>query len=149
MKQHIKKYCLRMTSGLVTYALGIFALKWVKNIIIRMAIGMVAYAVALRAVCYFFPEQSPRHWLYLVPVMAAIIYIAAIILRAISDMDEMWRKGVTEAFAFSAIATAFTCFGYRFVREAVGAPEFHAEWAFYLMWAYYGIRAMCSWWRRK
>jgi hypothetical protein len=61
----------------------------------------------------------------------------------------MWRKGVTEAFAFSAIATGFTCFGYRFVREAVGAPDFQAEWAFYLMWVYYGIGALRSCWRRK
>jgi uncharacterized membrane protein HdeD (DUF308 family) len=124
-------------------------MKWVKKYVLRMVIGMVAYALGLIAVCYFFPEQSPRHWLFLVPVMAAIIYIAAIILRAISDMDEMWRKGVTEAFAFSAIATGFTCFGYRFVREAVGAPEFHAEWAFYLMWVYYGIGALASWWRSR
>lgn len=112
---------------------------WIKNIILRIAIGMAVYAVGLLMVCYFFPEQSSRHWLYLVPVVAAIIYFAATILHAISDMDEMWRKCVTEAFAFSAIATAFTCFGYRFVREAVGVPEFHAEWAFYILVAYAGI----------
>ena len=124
-------------------------MKWVRNIILRMVIGLAVYAAGLLAVCHFFPEQSKGHWLYLAPVAAAIIYFAATILRAISDMDEMWRKGVTEAFAFSAIATAFTCFGYRFVREAVGAPEFHAEWAFYLMWAYSGIGALASWWRRR
>ena len=124
-------------------------MKWGKNIIIRMTIGMAVYALALIAVCYFFPEQSQAHWLFLVPVVAANIYVAAIILRAISDMDEMLRKGVTEAFAFSAIATGFTCFGYRFVREAVGAPEFRAEWAFFMMWAYYGIGAMASWWRNR
>ena len=124
-------------------------MKWVLKYTKRMIIGLIVYAVVLLTVCHWFPEKSPQHWLVLFPVLAAIIYFAATILRAISDMDEMWRKAVTEAFAFSAIATAFTCFGYRFVREAVGAPEFHAEWAFYLMWAYYGIGAMRSWWRRK
>ena len=124
-------------------------MKWVKKYIIRMTVGIVVYALGLIVVCCIFPEQSKRHWLILLPIVAAIIYFAATILRAISDMDEMWRKGVTEAFAFSAIATGFTCFGYRFVREAVGVPEFHAEWAFYLMWAYYGIGALRSCWRRK
>jgi hypothetical protein len=124
-------------------------MKWIKNIILRIAIGMAVYAAGLLTVCHFSPELSTRHWLYLVPVVAAIIYFTTTILRAISDMDEMWRKGVTEAFAFSAIATGFTCFGYRFVREAVGAPDFQAEWAFYLMWVYYGIGALRSCWRRK
>ena len=125
-------------------------MKWVKKYIFRMTIGIAVYALGLIAVCYFFPEQSSKHWLYLAPVVAAIIYFAGTMLRAISDMDEMWRKGVTEAFAFSAIATGFTCFGYRFVREAVGAPEFHAEWAFYLMWAYYAVGTFfIFWWRHR
>ena len=45
--------------------------------------------------------------------------------------------------AFSGIATGFTCFTYLFLRD-MGAPEFRAEWAFYMMWAYYGVGAMLS-----
>jgi hypothetical protein len=143
------KYTKQMIIGRSREVISLVSQRWTLNVIKRMIIGMVVYAVVLLTVCHWFPEKSPHHWLVLFPVLAAIIYIAATILRAISDMDEMWRKGVTETFAFSAIATGFTCFGYRFVRETVGAPEFHAEWAFYLMWAYYGIGAVAQWLRGR
>ena len=60
----------------------------------------------------------------------------------------MRRKIVCEAMAFSAIATGFTCFTYLFLRD-MGAPEFRGEWAFYLMWAYYGIGGVISGWRYR
>jgi hypothetical protein len=124
MKPHIKKYYLRMTLGFAAYVLGLFALN------------------------YFYVKQSPqRYWLILLPVLP-LIYVSAAIIRFISEVDEMWRKIFTEAAAFSAIATGFTCFSYLFVR-GMGAPEFHAEWAFYIMWAYYGIGASFSFRRYK
>ena len=124
MKPHIKKYYLRMTAGFVAYALGIFALN------------------------YFYQPHSPyKYWLVLLPVLP-LIYVSAAIIRFISEVDEMWRKIFTEAAAFSAIATGFTCFTYLFLRD-MGAPEFHGEWAFYIMWAYYGIGLLFSWRRYK
>jgi hypothetical protein len=63
-------------------------------------------------------------------------------------MDEMKRKIVTEAAAFACLATGFSCFSYLFFRD-MGAPEFHAEWAFYMMWAYYGIGLFFSWRRYR
>jgi hypothetical protein len=60
----------------------------------------------------------------------------------------MKRKIYTEAMAFSGIATGFTCFIYLFLRD-MGAPEFRAEWACYIMWGYYGIGAFFSWRRYK
>ena len=124
MKPHIKIYYLRMTLGIAAYAFGIFALN------------------------YFYKEHSPhRYWLVLLPVLP-LIYVSAVIIRFISEVDEMWRKIFTEAAAFSAIATGFTCFSYLFVRD-MGAPEFHAEWAFYLMFAYYGIGFIFSWRRYR
>jgi hypothetical protein len=78
-----------------------------------------------------------------------LIYVAATIIRFVSEgLDEMKRKIVTEAMAFSGLATGFTCFTYLFLRD-MGAPEFRAEWAFYIMWAYYGIGAFFSWRRYK
>jgi hypothetical protein len=139
------KYTKRMIIDRSPEVISLFLQRWTLKCVKRILIGMVVYAVVLLTAGHWFPEKSPYHWLVLFPVLAAVIYFAATILRAISDMDEMWRKGVTEAFAFSAIATGFTCFGYRFVHEMVGAPEFHAEWAFYLMWAYYGIGAVAQW----
>jgi hypothetical protein len=124
MKTHIKKYYLRLTLGFATYAVGLFALN------------------------YFYTKQSPyRYLLILLPVLP-LIYVAAAIIRCVSDMDEMWRKIITEALAFSAIATGFTCFSYLFLRD-MGTPEFRAQWAFYMMWAYYGIGLFFSWRRYK
>ena len=124
MKPHVKKYYLRMTLGFAAYVLGLFALN------------------------YFYKEHSPyRYWLVLLPVLP-LIYVSAAIIRFISEVDEMWRKIFTEAAAFSAIATGFTCFSYLFVR-GMGVPEFHAEWAYYLMFAYFGIGLIFSWRRYK
>jgi hypothetical protein len=67
-----------------------------------------------------------------------VIYICFTIIRYITELDEMWRKIYMEAMAFSGIATGFTCVSYLFLHD-VGAPEFHAEWAYYMMWIYYFI----------
>jgi hypothetical protein len=124
MKAHIKKYYLRMTVGFIGYALGLVALN------------------------RFYTEHLPhKYWLVLLP-MLPMIYMVTAFIRFISDTDEMWRKIFTEALAFSAIATGFTCFSYLFLRD-MGAPEFRAEWAFYIMWAYYGIGLIFSWRRYK
>ncbi|MGH7993284.1 MAG: hypothetical protein ACREDQ_07200 [Limisphaerales bacterium] len=124
MKGHIKKYYLRMTAGFIAYALGLFALN------------------------YFYKPHSPyQFWLILLPVLP-LIYVSSAIIRFISDTDEMWRKIFTEAMAFSGLATGFTCFSYLFLRD-MGAVEFHAEWAFYLMCAYYGIGFIFSWRRYR
>jgi Na+/alanine symporter len=124
MKSHVKKYYLRMTLGLVAYVSGLFALN------------------------YFYNEQSPhRYWLITLPVLP-IIYLATVIIRFISEVDEMWRKIFTEALAFSAVATGFSCLTYLFLRD-MGAPEFHADWAYYMMWGYYGIGLFFSWRRYK
>ena len=143
------KYTKQMIIGRSREVISLFSQRWTLNIIKRMIIGLIVYAVVLLTVCHWFPEKSPQHWLVLFPVLAAIIYFAATILRAISDMDEMWRRNTTEAMAFSAIATGFTCFGYRFFHEIIGAPEFHADWAFFMMWIYYGIGTFISWRRHK
>ena len=113
-----------------------------------MTAGFIGYALGLVAMNHFYTEQLPhRFWLVLLPVLP-VLYLAATIIRSVSELDEMWRKIVTEAMAFSAIATGFTCFTYLFLRD-MGAPEFRAEWAFYIMWAYYGIGTIFSFRRYK
>ena len=111
-----------------------------KKYLLRMTIGFIAYACGIWAWRDFALQHSPspyRYWIVLLPGLP-IIYLTFNIIRHISEKDEMWRKIITEALAFSAIATAWTCVSYLFLR-AMGAPEFHAEWAFYLMVAYYFI----------
>ena len=105
--------------------------------------GMTAYALGIKAANVFFPEQHHKYWLVLLP-MLPLIYVVATIIRHISELDEMKRKIVTEACAFSGLATGFTCFTYLFLRD-MGAPEFHAEWAFYMMVFYYWVGAFFSW----
>lgn len=113
-----------------------------------MVVGFAGYALGLVALNHFYSEQLPyKYGLVLLPLLP-VIYLAATIIRHVSELDEMWRKIVTEAMAFSGIATGFTCFIYLFLRD-MGAPEFHGEWAFYLMWAYYGIGSFFSWRRYK
>jgi hypothetical protein len=121
VKPHLKKYILRMTFGFVVYAAGV----------------CVAH--------YFYTKQSPHgYWpIFLFPIIP-VIYIVATITRFVSEgLDEMQRKIVTEAAAFSGLATGFTCISYLFAQNA-GAPAFHAEWAFYMMWIYYGIGTVIS-----
>lgn len=112
-----------------------------------MSVGLLFYGLGLVAMNFFADKLPGRYCWAILPVLA-IVYIVTTIIRSVSEMDEMWRKIITEAGAFSGVATGFTCFSYLFLRDA-GAPEFHAEWAFYLMWAYYGIGLLVSWRRYK
>ena len=109
----------------------------------RMLAGMTAYALSIKVANDFSPDQYHKYWLILLP-MLPVIYIVTTIIRSISELDEMKRKIVTEAMAFSGLATGFTCFTYLFLRD-MGAPEFHAVWAFNIMWAYYAIGLFFSW----
>jgi hypothetical protein len=126
MKAHSQKYFLRMTAGFIGYVLGLFALN------------------------YFYTEQSAhgKYWLILLPLLP-LIYVAATIIRFVSEgLDEMKRKIVTEAMAFSGLATGFTCFTYLFLRD-MGAPEFRALWVWNIMWVYYAIGFFFSWRRYR
>src|SRR5262249_52795478 len=124
MKTCLKKACWGMTAGLIAYALGLVLMNYLYR-----------------------ANSASRFWLILLPVLP-LVYITSCVIRAVSERDEMQRKIVTEAMAFSGLATGFTCFSYLFLRDA-GAPEFHAEWAFYIMWAYYGIGFLFSWSRYR
>jgi hypothetical protein len=114
---------------------------------LRMVVAITAYGVGLVAMS-FFADKLPGKYCWAVLPVLAIVYMVATIIRYVSELDEMWRKVITEAAAFSGIATGFTCFSYLFLRD-MGAPEFHAEWAFYLMWAYYGVGLIFSWRRYR
>ena len=113
----------------------------------RMTIGMTGYGLGLVAMG-FFADKLPHKYCWAVLPVLAIVYLVATIIRCVSELDEMWRKIITEAAAFSGIATGFTCFSYLFLRD-MGAPEFHGEWGFYLMWVYYGIGLIFSRWRYR
>jgi hypothetical protein len=113
-----------------------------------MIAGFLAYALGLVALNWLYGSMEPhKYWLILLPVLP-LIYLAATIISCASELDEMWRKILTEAMAFSGVAAGFTCFTYLFLRD-MGAPEFHGEWAFYLMWIYYGMGAIFSYRRYR
>lgn len=114
----------------------------------RFTAGMIAYVLGIAAVNHLYTPQSPyKYSLILLPVIP-IIYLVTAIVRGVADMDEMKRKIVTEAAAFACLATGFTSFSYLFFRD-MGAPEFHAEWVFYLMWFFYMIGLFFSWRRYR
>lgn len=109
----------------------------------RFVVGLLAYGLGLVVLNLFYqPQWEYKYWLVLLPGLP-LLYVLSISIRALSELDEMWRKILTEGMAFSGLATGFTCFTYLFVRD-MGAPEFHGEWAFYLMWGYYGIGSFLS-----
>ncbi|HZV34886.1 MAG TPA: hypothetical protein VFB72_09970 [Verrucomicrobiae bacterium] len=111
-----------------------------KTYTLRMSLGLILYAAALCLAHYVHENKSLQgYWpLYLLPVLA-VVYIAATIVRfVVTTLDELQKKIILEAAAFSAIATGFSCISYLFLENA-GAPQFRAEWGFYLMWIYYGI----------
>jgi hypothetical protein len=113
------KYTIHLLAGLLAYALGLIVMNW-------------------------YIGNPPSHYGMLALPILAIIYIVTTIISYVAQLDEMKRKIVTEAAAFSCVATGFTCFSYLFLRDA-GAPEFRAQWAFYLMMAYYWIGLFVSW----
>ncbi len=123
-------------------------MKWKSKYTLRMIVGFIGYALGLVALNSFDTEHLPHnYWLVLLP-MLPMLYMVTAIIRGISELDEMKRKIYTEAMAFSGLATGFTCFSYLFLRD-MGAPEFRAEWAFYIMGVYYLIGAFFSWRRYK
>ncbi|MFN7140661.1 MAG: hypothetical protein ACK4UN_15100 [Limisphaerales bacterium] len=110
----------------------------------RLIIGFVAYAAGIAAMKYFawkLSDSPQRYWLILLPVLP-IIYLVVTVIRRLSEQDEMWRKIITESLAFSAVATAWTCLSFVFLRD-LGAPRFQPEWAFFMMVAYYVIGNLC------
>lgn len=113
----------------------------------RMLAGIVAYALSIKVANDMFPDQHHKYWLIFLPILP-IIFIVATIIGSLTALDELKRKIVTEAAAFAGLATGFTCFSYIFLRD-MGAPEFHGEWAFYIMTAYYFIGLFFSWRRYR
>ena len=114
MPPKVKKYTKRMILGIVAYILGIDLLNHIPM-----------------------PSAPYKYLLVLLPILP-VIYICFAIIRFMAESDEMWRKIYMEAMAFSGLATGFTCISYLFLHD-VGAPAFHAEWAYYLMWIYFLI----------
>ena len=105
---------------------------------IKMIFGFCAYGLGIFGLNFWYVENSNNNlWLVLLPCVP-ILYITSVIIRFASELDEMQRKIALEAMAFAGLATGFTCFSYLFLRD-LGAPEFRAEWAFYIMLLFYGI----------
>ena len=116
MKPHFKKYFWGKTIGIIAYVFGM---------------------VAMYHFNWEHPDSPYRFWLVLLPALP-IVYLTVIAHRHFTERDEMWRKIITESLAFSAVATAWTCVSYVFLRH-MGAPEFRAEWALFILAAYYLI----------
>ena len=65
-----------------------------------------------------------------------MIYLIIIDCRkGLEEKDELGRKIMTEAKAFTEDATAWTCCSFFLLRFA-GVPTIHAEWVFFMMVAY-------------
>ena len=112
-----------------------------KRYIVHMLLGFLAYGLSLVLLNLWFDAHS-SYWLVILTVLP-LIYISTSIIRFVTTMDEMQRKIIIDAMAFAGITTGFSCFSYLFLRD-MGAPEFQAEWAFYVMWIFFGIGSFWS-----
>lgn len=112
-----------------------------KRYIVEMVLGFLAYGLGLVALNYWF-EPNSSYCLVLLLILP-LIYLSTSIIRIVTNMDEMQRKIIIEAMAFSGLASGFSCFSYLFLRD-MGAPEFQAEWAFYIMWIFFGLGMIWS-----
>ena len=121
-----------------------------KFFVLRKTVGFIAYIGGIWAMQYLYWNHrfSPyRYWFVLLPVVP-MIYLIVTIIRYICGLDEMWRKIVLEALAFSALATIWTCISF-FILNAIDALTIKAEWIFFLLIAYYLIGCVFSWRRYR
>lgn len=125
-----------------------WAKPWQRRYFWRFAAGMGAYVLGLAIANHVSAPPAPYQYLLILLPVLPLIYISYLFIRYVADQDEMKRKIYMEALAFSGAATGFTCFSYLFVRDW-GAPEFHAEWAFYILMGYYLVGLFFSWRRYR
>jgi hypothetical protein len=111
-------------------------------------LGFAGYALGLWALNLFYNKHAPWKYLLILLPMLPMLYIVTLSLRVVAHCDEMQRKIVTEAMAFSGLATGVTCFGYLFFRD-MGAPEFKSYWAWSLLCGYYLLGLVWSGWRYR
>jgi hypothetical protein len=101
-----------------------------------MFLCFFGYALGLTALNLFYDKNSEYRYLLVLLPMLPTLYIIPVTLRAVSEADELQKRIMLEALAFSGLATAFTCQGYSFLRD-MGAPEFKAWVAWSLFFTYY------------
>ena len=123
-------------------------MKNITKFLSMMFLCFFGYSLGLWALNLFYDKHSEyRYLLVLLPMLPAF-YIVPVCLRAVSEADEMIKRIMLEALAFSGLATAFTCLGYSFIRD-MGAPEFKAwvSWSFF--GTYYFLGLAWSKWRYR
>ncbi|MBN9886503.1 hypothetical protein [Salipiger abyssi] len=93
--------------------------------LLLLMIGLVAYAATLlvsqRLLAGGTGIQPVRVLVALTPMIPAL-FICAVVIRAIRDLDEMQRKLQFEALALSFMGTALITFAYGFL-EGMGFPK--------------------------
>ncbi len=114
-----------------------------KYYVLQMALCFAGYALGLMALrhCEYEHLSIPKYVQFLLPVLP-MLCMAAVIVRAISQMDEMWKKLITEGMAFAGLATAFTCMSLGFFQDLGGSVQ--PWWGFNIFWTYYLIWVACS-----
>jgi hypothetical protein len=113
-----------------------------------MTLCFIGYALGLLALrqCEYEHLSIPKYVQFLLPTLPMLCMVA-VILQSVFQLDEMWRKLVTESMAFAGLATAFTCMSFVFIHD-LGGP-LRPEWGFDAFWLYYAIGVAWSWWRLR
>jgi len=110
-----------------------------KRFLIEFSLGLLVIGLAILVIVFWFEPYKFKYWPILMSLV--IIYFSIILIRYVLNLDEMYRKIVSEAMALAGFSTVITCVIY-FLLIELGAPEFKPFWAFYILITYYAIGAM-------
>jgi hypothetical protein len=110
-----------------------------------MILCFLGYTVGLLALrqCEYDHSSIPKFIQFLLPTLPMLCMVV-VILRYVSELDEMWRKIITESMAFAGLSTAFTCISFIFIHGLGGQiRSFDAFWVYYAIgvgWSFRRLR---------
>ena len=121
--------------------------KQTKNLL-QLILCFTGYTLGLLALrrCEYEHLAIPKYIQFLLPTLPMLCMVA-LILRCVSELDEMWRKIITESMAFAGLAAAFTSISFIFIHGLGG--RIRPEWGFDAFWVYYAIGVAWSRWRLR
>jgi hypothetical protein len=97
----------------------------------------VAAVVVFGVLCRAYPEAPFRYAVALVPVLAVVLVLWAV-LRSLAGLDELQRRIQLEGTVFGYVAVGLGTFAYGFLEE-VGLPHLSWIWVLPLMIGGWGV----------
>lgn len=103
-----------------------------KNYLIQFWSCIFAYLLSIFLMNKFYSELTFLNVILSSFPIICVIYLGLVFLKFVWSLDELWRKIISEAGAFSGLVTGLICLSYGFI-ENMGAPIFQAWWAWIIL----------------